>query len=237
MTRPVLILRPSPGAERTARSVAGLGLRPILSPLLRFERTGRLEPADLDGAQALAFTSAAAVDAAACDIRSGAAPVSAFALPAFCVGDATAARADAAGFGAVRSAAGAAAALRRTLGALDPAAGAVLHLQGADLAAALDAPGAPPIRTRVLYAARPVDALTDEAADALGAPAIALVHSRRIADGLAAALARRAPAALDVVAISVRAAAPLTAPPCREIAVARRPTEAALLDALAARSG
>lgn len=230
----VLVLRPSPGAERTAAALAADGLRPILSPLLAFERAGRIGAADLAGAQALAFTSAAAVRALAEDLAADAALRPALDLPVYCVGLATALAAKEAGFQRVLAAQGDARALGRALSPLDPADGAVLHLCGADVAAPLAAAGGAEVRSRVVYRARPTDRLTEAAKAALAGPAAALVHSRRIAEALARALASTPPADLAVFAISARAAEPLASAPCRFVRLAAAPNDAALRAALGA---
>lgn len=230
---PVLILRPLPGAERTAATVAALGLRAVVSPLLRYERTALLRAEDVAGARALAFTSAAAVRAAADDVATGAAPETTLDLPAYCVGDATTATARARGFARAVSAAGDSAALQRLLGALDYAEGEIVHLCGEDVAAPLTAGGEGRLRARALYAAHPVRELSDDARAALAHAAIALVHSRRIAERLAELIADAPPAALTALTISARAAEPLNASVCRAVVVAPRATEAALIEALA----
>jgi len=90
----VLITRPSPAAEKTARHVSALGLRPIVAPLLTIRRV----PADLPhDAVAVLVTSGSAVDGL---------PAWARARPVFAVGDATAARVRAAGFPQAYSARG-----------------------------------------------------------------------------------------------------------------------------------
>ena len=90
----VLITRPSPAAEETARHVSALGLRPIVAPLLTIRRV----PADLPhDALAVLVTSGNAVDSL---------PAWACARPIFAVGDATATRVRAAGFLRVQSAGG-----------------------------------------------------------------------------------------------------------------------------------
>jgi uroporphyrinogen-III synthase len=90
----VLITRPSPAAEETARHVSALGLRPIVAPLLTIRRV----PADLPhDAPAVLITSGNAVDSL---------PAWARARPILAVGDATAMRVRAAGFPRVQSAGG-----------------------------------------------------------------------------------------------------------------------------------
>lgn len=171
---------------------------------------------DLTGVAALAFTSRNGVEAFA--VLSAGRD-----LPVFTVGDATAAAASAAGFGSVRSAAGALEDLARLLaegspgpvlapGALEPA---------GDLAALLAG--------RVEVRALPVYRAVETGADAPAAFDAVLVHSPRAGRALAAL----APfAGESVVAISEAAAAPLRSLPGLEIRVAARPDEAALLEAL-----
>lgn len=231
MTPPVLVLRPSPGAEKTAARLGALGFRPISSPLLRYERVARIASADLQGVQAVALTSAAAARAAAEDVAAGLAPRSLFELPVYCVGDATAAAARRAGFRDAHSAAGDAAALSAALAALDPRAGALLHLRGVDVAAPLTPETALAMRARSLYAAHRTQGLSVDARRALDQEAAALAHSRRIAEALRDALGAASPR-LTVFAISARAAEPLLEASGWTVRVAERPTEEALLRAL-----
>ncbi|MCI4664916.1 MAG: uroporphyrinogen-III synthase [Neomegalonema sp.] len=230
----VLIFRPFEEARRTAAKCVRIGLRPIISPLLRYERTGRLTPPDLIGVQATVFTSGAAAFFAAKDAAAGP-PVFQHALllgPAYCVGDATSARAAAQGYATPISAGGDAADLERALGALDPAKGAVLHIRGEHVARRLTAGGGLEVRERILYAARRNAPLSAEAIAALGGSCAALVHSRRISEIFAEELVRIGCGAPEIFAMSPRAAAPLQAPPARSVRIADRPNEAALLDQL-----
>ena len=97
----VLVTRPEPGASDTAARVAALGFAPILAPVLRI----RAIPAHLPAASAVAavlVTSGNAIDAL---------PPAYHSARLLTVGDATAARARAAGFGQIFSAAGDAEAL------------------------------------------------------------------------------------------------------------------------------
>ena len=229
----MLILRSEPGARRTAAAAAALGFQPILSPFLRIVRCGGLSESDFDGIQALAFTSGAAVAAAAADFPQGAG-ARMRALPAYCVGDATAALAREAGFAHVVSAMGDAAALREKLRELAAQNGAVLHLRGAQLAARLSHPEGPQVVERTLYDARRLEQLPPEAAAALAAPTVVLIHSRRIAEAFAYLLESEMAKNAHVFAISARAAEPLSAPPCASVSIARQPNDAALLERVAA---
>jgi uroporphyrinogen-III synthase len=124
--RAVLITRPSRAAEETARQVSALGLRPIVAPLTTIQHLLADLPPD---AAAVLITSGNAVDSL---------PAWANARPVFAVGDATAARARAAGFPHVLSANGdttdLAALVHRTL---PPQLGQLLLLTGKGQGAAL----------------------------------------------------------------------------------------------------
>lgn len=235
----VLVTRPEPGAEETARRLVALGFRPVLAPALVLEpRPFRLPPA-----QALLLTSRAAARALA------AATPAASALPVLAVGEATAAAARAHGFLNVAAAGGDAAALAELAAArLDSAAGPLLLAvgegYGQDLAAGLRARGFRVLR-RVAYAARPAKELPPSAKAALvtGEVAAALFFSPRSA-ACAIALLRAAGLAetatrMQALAISPRVArtlesalAPLT---WRALRVAERPDQDALLDLLTPR--
>lgn len=235
----ILVTRPEPGAEETARRVAALGYRPVLAPALVLEpRPFRLPPA-----QALLLTSRAAARALVT-----AAPASST-LPVLAVGEATAAEARAHGFLNATAAGGDAAALAELAAArLDPAAGPLLLAvgegYGQDLAAGLRARGFRVLR-RVAYAARPASALPPAAYAALsaGEVAAAMFFSPRSAacaitllraTGLAETAAR-----MEALAISPRVASTLEAALAplawRALRVAERPDQDALLDLLSPR--
>ena len=166
--RSVLITRPEPGASETAGRIRALGLEPVLAPLLRVTKlAARL--ADLGSIQAVLATSGNAItgltDASPVEIDRS--------RPLLTVGDATAARACAAGFTSVRSAGGDAADLAAlACQLLDPAVGAILLAcgrgHGLALAAALRRHGFR-VRRRIVYAAVPVRALPPAAVAALRA--------------------------------------------------------------------
>ena len=89
--RPLIILRPEPGASATAAAARAMGLNPLVVPIFKV-RSLDWEPPDLRNFDALLFTSANAV-------RYGGERIEALRhLPAHCVGDATAAAAREAGF-------------------------------------------------------------------------------------------------------------------------------------------
>jgi uroporphyrinogen-III synthase len=144
--RAILITRPLEDAAVPARRIEALGYRPVIAPLLAVSRRSlRALPA----VQAILVTSGNALPS-----------LPAVDLPLLAVGDTTAARARAQGFGKVHSAGRDAQALADLAGRLlDPASGPVLLAsgarQGAALAADLRARGFRVLR-RVCYTASPV---------------------------------------------------------------------------------
>ena len=163
----VLATRPQPAADALVARLEGLGYRALAAPMLHIERMGRLEPQDLAGIAALAFTSAAAARAVVQDL--GVEAIANLTIPAYCVGAATAKAARAAGFATVVSADGDGAALEAAIAATCPL-GPVLHLRGEDLAhdlaAGLRARGFS-ADERLLYRAAPAKKLPAPAAAAL----------------------------------------------------------------------
>jgi len=84
--RPLLVLRPEPGASATARAAELLGLKPLVIPLFEVRPLGWPSP-DPEAFDALLLTSANA-------LRHGGEGIKGLsALPAYCVGEATAAEA------------------------------------------------------------------------------------------------------------------------------------------------
>ena len=229
--RVVLVTRPLPEAETTAARVAALGWTPLLAPALRIEaRELRLPPVAI---QAVLLTSANAVASLPASLRG---------RPLLAVGDATAARARAAGFWRVSSAGRDAAALAALLPmAADPERGALLLVvgegQGLPLAAAARARGFEVIR-RVGYAARPVGVLPAAATTALrdGTVGAALFFSAMSAQAFGRAVARHRIAAtfarVRAVALSEAVAAALPPLPFADIRVASAPTQDELLACL-----
>jgi uroporphyrinogen-III synthase len=153
--RTILLFRPEAQAAAFAAALEARfpgRFRPVPAPVFTIEPLP--VAIDLDGVQGLAFTSAHAVSAfAALGVAT--------ALPAWCVGAATAAAARAAGLAAVSAGGDAAALVRLVAEAWRPGAGAVLHLRGrhaaGDLAGRLRDAGVP-VRDLVVYdqPARPV---------------------------------------------------------------------------------
>jgi uroporphyrinogen-III synthase len=214
VSRPLLILRPEPGASETAARARALGLEPVTAPLFAVEPLP-WDPPDPAGFDALFLTSANAA-------RCGGPKLALFAgLPCWTVGGATAAAARAAGFedvrtgpsdGAALAGAAARAGVRRALHLHGrdhvPLAGAGLHVEG-----------------RAVYASEAATALP-EAAAALRRP-VALIHSPR-AGALFASLVP-AKSGIVVAAISP-AAADAAGTGWARIAVARAPRDEALLE-------
>ncbi len=230
----IVITRPEEDAERFAGDVRSAGAEPVIAPLMAVRYLDGAPPT-LDGAQALLFTSANGVRALARATKHGSGGRG---LPVFAVGDATAAAARDAGFTNVRSAEGDVADLASlAAGALDPAAGRLLHVAGTavagDLAVDLAARGFEVARA-VLYEMEIAEILPTAAADVLqaGGGGIAL-FSPRTADlfaqlvldaGLAGACAGTTAFCLsDAVAGSISGLR------WGGVRVAARPTAAALL--------
>jgi uroporphyrinogen-III synthase len=226
----VLLTRPEPEAEETARRLRALGFRPILAPALSVTLHGPRRP---DRAQAVLVTSGNALPGVPAELRR---------LPLLAVGDATAVRARAAGFADVRSASGDAAALvdmaRRDL---RPGHGTLLLAcgegQGTQTMEALRAHGFE-VDRRIVYAALAVVDLPPAAAAALrdGAVRAALFFSAASARATLAQLRRAgleaAVRTVDACAISATTEAALAPLPWRSIRVASRPDQDGLLACL-----
>ncbi len=225
----VLITRPQPGADATARLVAAMGLRPVVAPVL--EVTGgapRLpSPAAL---QAILVTSGNAIPG----LGGGH-----FGVPLLAVGDATARQARDAGFTEVRSARRDAEALAALVARDCSPAGKTLLLacgegQGTRLAADLRQSGFRVIR-RIAYAAAPVRRLSEAAQSSLAGNDLkaALFFSPATARAFVA-LFRQAPTDYDLgrveaLAISPATAAALTPLAWRRVRVASHPNQDELL--------
>jgi uroporphyrinogen-III synthase len=229
-----LVTRPREEADSLIAALATRRVEALVEPLMEINYQAP-EALDLNGVQAILCTSANGVRALA--RTSGERGV-----PLLAVGDATAARARAEGFGSVESAAGDVGDLARLAGVrLRPEEGALLHVAGnvvaGDLDGLLRAQGFTVAR-RVLYEARAAAALSPAAADSLraGAIAFALFFSPRTA----AIFVRLADVAgvdeccarITAVSISGAADAALAALPWHDRRIAERPNQSALLDAL-----
>ncbi|TVQ52683.1 MAG: uroporphyrinogen-III synthase [Rhodobacteraceae bacterium] len=225
----ILVTRPEPEGARLAERLAADGWRPLIWPVLSVAGTGAAP--DYAGAQAAVLTSANAAR------HAPPGPI-----PAYCVGDATAAAAQAAGFPQAISAAGDATALMALLRArLRPEGGRVVVLRGetvaADVAAALRAEGFD-ARETVVYATRASDQPPGCVARALAAGDLraAAFYSPRSA-AVFADWARRARPPLGharALAISAAAAAPLQGLGFEGVTVAAHPDGEAMLAGVAA---
>jgi uroporphyrinogen-III synthase len=226
---PVLITRPEPGASETAARVADLGFSPVVAPFLEIRPTRvRLPPVDQIVAILLASGSAIAPLPAAYHL-----------VPVLTVGDATARRAEHAGFAGVTSAGGDGVALAELVGSrVGPRLGTLLLAAGRGqslgLAAELRASGYRVAR-RVVYAAAPVATLPDAARLSLTGdrPVTVLFFSAETARhflrlvraaGLSGLLRNHA-----AVTIGAKAAMALKGMPWARIRVAGKPTQEEML--------
>jgi uroporphyrinogen-III synthase len=229
-----LVTRPREEAESLIPALATRGVEALVEPLMEihWQAPGAL---DLAGVQAILCTSANGVRALA--RTSGERGV-----PLLAVGDATAARARAAGFGSVQSAGGDGGDLARLAAAqLCPQDGPLLHVAGnvvaGDLVGLLRARGFT-VERRVLYEARAVAALSPAAVDSLRAGAITFVLF--FSPRTAAIFARLADVAgvteccASVTALSISAGtdAALAELPWHGRRIAEHPNQPALLHAL-----
>lgn len=230
--RRLLLTRPEGRARRFAEEVRSEGWDSLIWPLTEIRPTGAAAP-DIAGAQGALFTSTAGALAPA--------PAALRALPAWCVGGATAAAAQEAGHETAISADGDAAALAALVAArLDPAAGALIHVRGrdvaGDLAGALTARGFE-MRVHVAYEAVAIKAAPPEVDEAIrdGALDAAAFFSPRagaIFAGLAPAAWRASLSSMTGFAISARAADALAPAGFGRIVVAEAPTAEALRAAI-----
>ncbi|WP_339949340.1 uroporphyrinogen-III synthase [uncultured Albimonas sp.] len=169
-----LVTRPEPSGGRLAEQLQAAGWRTLPAPLMRFEALEAV--ADPAGAWGVALTSASGARAAPPAGAPGGQALRA--LPCFCVGEATAEAARAAGFADVRASDGDAAALAALISGHAPAGAEVVHLCGRHGGDALaDALAAAGIRARqvVVYAMAAADALPPEADAALAAGQVKMI--------------------------------------------------------------
>lgn len=231
----VLLTRSRPDAEETARLLAERNIETVIAPVIDISDNDGVT-LDLEGVQALLFTSANGV-------RAFARATARRDLPVFAVGDASAQAAVDNGFSEVASANGDVAALAALVRErLDPGAGALLHAAGSavagDLAGDLTDYGFA-VRRTVLYRAQTVDILPVDARHALqdGTVDAALFYSPRTAAHFAALVAAAGlqSSCRQIIAGCLsdavgEAAATL---PFADIRVAKTPDQAALFDVLA----
>ncbi len=231
----VLVTRPEADAAALVEELEARGHQALIQPLLTIAPVAPPPALDLEGVQALLFTSANGVRGFAelCPARG---------LPVLTVGDASGAAARAAGFTRVESADGDVQDLARlVVSRLDRKDGALLHAAGdslaGDLKGALEAAGFA-VRRVVLYNAQPAEALSDEARAALadGRLDAVLFLSPRTAETFVRVVERHgltaACAGCQAICLSAAVAARLGAIPWGGLAVAERPERSALLDRL-----
>lgn len=239
----VLVTRPAEDAAELSNLLEAAGFGVMPEPLLTIEaltpETGALA-GDLEGAQALLFTSANGV-------RAFARLNKARELPAFCVGPSTAEAARLAGFAKVETAGGDVAALAALVtDSLKPGDGALFHAAGSDLAGdlagRLEAAGFE-TRKRALYRAVAAEALSAEARAAIadGAVAAVVLFSPRTARTFAAlmteaGLAERA-GGLTAACLSPAVAEALGGLTFHRTVIADRPEAADLVSALSVAEG
>lgn len=167
MTNGILILRPQPGADRTAEKVTAAGFAPRIWPLFEIKPRSWTLPTNR-GATAILLTSANAVR------KIGGVPAELVTLPAYCVGSATAKAAVRAGFNIHHVGADNAEAVLATM-AGDGHRGA-LHFRGRDVTQVSSLISITPIIT---YAAEVMD--TGLPNPDIMADHIVLLHSQRAA--------------------------------------------------------
>ena len=173
--RPLLILRPEPGATMTARTALDQGWRPIVSPIFTIEAIPWQAP-PADGYDALFITSANAVR------QAGKALKLYISIPAYAVGAATARAVKAAGFGEIRTGRGDAAAMMETAAA--DGVRRALHLAGEEHRDSVHESIV--VDRRLVYRSAAIDRLSDKAVIALqSAETVVMLHSSRAAEQFA----------------------------------------------------
>lgn len=233
-----LVTRPRDDALDLARALLARGITPLVAPMLTIKPipdAARRLADSLVGAQAVLFTSANGV-------RAFAAASTRRELPAFAVGDASAAAARLTDFRGVASAGGDVEDLATLVAArLSPRNGALVHAAGTAVAGDLDGRlGALgfTLRRAVIYEAVPVAALDEATGASLrrGEVAFALFFSPRTAAtfvtlAAAAGLAESC-GPMVAVALSPAVATTLKTLPWRDVRIAAAPTQRDLLAAL-----
>lgn len=215
----MLITRPAADAAATAERVRRLGFEPVVAPLLEVV-PGRIDSPP--GIDAIVVTSGNALEAIGTLAH----------VPLLAVGDATAAKARAAGFTRVESAGGDAADLAALVSRHVPQGSHILFPtvlgEGAALEASLHAAGYA-VHRKLAYAIHPVHKLPRPAIEALGSDRLraALFLSARTAN----AFVRLLPpglwphlAGVEALAIGAPAASELALLPWRRVRVSLAPT-------------
>lgn len=222
--RPLLILRPEPGATMTAKSALDQGWRPIVAPIFRIEPLA-WEPPPAADYDALFVTSANALR------QAGKALTRYRDMPAYAVGAATARALKSAGFTQIRTGRGDAAMMMLT--AAEEGVTSALHLAGEDHRDSEH----PDIRLdrRLVYRSAAAGRLSDKAELALrSGEAVVLLHSGRAGERFAQLIDD---AAIPRASVSIAALAPAVAEAAGNgwaaTIAADRPDDAALLAAAA----
>lgn len=212
MSRPLLVLRPEPGASATVEAARAMGLKAIAAPLFTIEAVAWSLPDTLP--EAVLFTSANAVR------HVGAHLAALVYLPVYAVGEATADAARRVGFTRIVTGDDGAEAILSL--AQRDGIRSLLHLAGREHREVV--PGDIRIDRRIVYAAEAVETLPD-AARAVLPDAVALLHSPRAA--------RLFATLVDPDGIAIAAISPATlaaaGPGWRIAEAAERPTDASLL--------
>jgi len=232
MTGFVVITRPVDEAEPLEAALQAKGYATLVEPMLRIVEI-RAEIPDLKSYDALAFTSANGVRFFSARSRERM-------LPAFAVGDKTAAALRAAGFADVRIAAGDAEALGGLIRADYAAVKRLLHVSGAaiarDLATLID--DGQSLDRLVLYGAIAADDFTSDLVAALYACTVGYVlfFSPRTASAFGTIVAKLGLTEMicscSALCISPQVAAKLADLPWADRQIAARPTSEALLSLL-----
>jgi uroporphyrinogen-III synthase len=219
---PLVIVRPEPGAAATLRAARAMALPARAFPIFTIQPVA-WEPVTRADVDAVILGSANAV-------RHGGAQLAALqGLPAYCVGQTTAAAAQAAGFNVVRTGSGG---LQQVLLSLAPEHRRLLRLAGATRVP-LSLPAGVTMQTRVVYAAQAMP-LSRNLQRTLESPAVVMLHSGEAASHFdticgAAAVAR---GRISLATIGPRVSS-LAGSGWAAIETAAQPSDAALL-ALAA---
>lgn len=215
---PLIVIRPEPGCTTTVEAARQARLDPHGYPLFAVEARSWQAPPP-DQFDALLLGSANAIRAA------GPGLAAVRHLPAYCVGEATAAAARDAGFAIAGIGRGG---LQAALALIRPEHRRLLRLAGEERVP-LTLPDGVQMTERVVYASRP-QPVPQELAALLARPALVALHSAEAAHHFSAECVRlglrRAPLALCVLAPRVASAA---GPGWREVAIASEPSDAALL--------
>lgn len=229
--RPVIVTRAEPGAGETAARLRAIGLTPVLTPMLSLRVAEARPLEDAAKLSGLVFTSANGV-------RVYADRTSERALPAWCVGPATAEAAHAAGFSDVHESAGNAVDLAKFIGAnSSPSDKPLLHVANSaaagTLKSTLEALGFN-VAFAPLYEMQPAEATPPSLAKLLAEtkPAIVLIHSAKGAAAFAKLLEAQNVGHWSGVSISEPAGLPLAELGLGSVHVAETPNEDGLFDAL-----